>query len=163
VVSDIEHVFLALVPRRCVSGCALFAADLEAFDTKHDINRITQILAQVVTDWNCNKMYKAVVSDKRKEGNCQDFVDDLLDKLHVKKQFTGPVGEFFNTLRKKGTCDMVFKMDESFCQKFETEPKVKFTSHEQLDLFMKKLVDKDPVFQLNHVESWYLLKSYDRA
>jgi hypothetical protein len=136
---------------------------LEAFETQHDIDRITKTLADVIVDWNCNKMYKSTGGDKQKEGNCQDFVDDILERLNIKKKTDGPVGEFLNTLRKKGTCEMVYKMNSDFCKQFETTPKIKFKSHEQLDLFTKKLLLVDPQFRDHHAESWYLLKSYDRA
>ncbi|KAL0483498.1 hypothetical protein AKO1_014559 [Acrasis kona] len=151
------------VPRKCISGCALFATDLETFETQQDIDRVIKTLAKVIVDWNINKTYKSTGGDKKKEGNCQDFVDDILCQLGVKKDFKGPVKEFMTSLRQKGTCEMIFKVDEEFSTKFNIPQKTKFKSHVQLDQFTKKILEIEPHFEMKYKDYWFLLKSYDRA
>lgn len=85
-------------------------------------------------DWNTRMGYKDHGGDKQKEGNCQDFVQDVLHRLNIKPNFGGPMAEFLKTLREKGTADLFFPMDAEFREKFNiSQKKMVFDTHEQLD------------------------------
>ena len=97
-------------------------------------------------------------------GNCQDFVDELLEALEIRPKFSGPMAAFLKRLKRKGVCDLQFRMSESFRRKFSiTEEKMVFTSHEQLDKFVERLLIVDPEFDAVHKEEWVLLKAFDRG
>ena len=72
--------------------------------------------------------------------------------------------KFVKRLRKTGKCSLVFEMDKRFREYFGMESKrVKFKSHEQLDLFVRKLLDKCPNFAQEFNDEWILLQSFDRT
>ena len=84
-------------------------------------------------------------------GNCQDFIDDVLRKLNININFSGSLGLFIESLRKKGKGEMVFEMIPSFKDRFgQKESKVLFQSHQKLDEFVKKLKEMDVEFDLNY-------------
>ena len=59
---------------------------------------------------------------------------------------------------------MKFSMDQQFREDFEINEKViVFKTHNELDLFVKSLLSKDPDFISSHRSEWVLLKSFDRA
>jgi hypothetical protein len=64
-------------------------------------------------------------------------------------------------LKNEGSADLNFIFDEKFKNKFELEGKlVKFTSHQQLDRFVKKLFEMEIDFKTKHPEEFSLLKSF---
>jgi hypothetical protein len=131
------------VPRKCVSKAALLSADVDEISATDDIVEIVRKLSEVIVDWNVNMKYKDNGGDKKVEGNCQDFVEDVLKRLGMRHDFSGPLGDFLRKLREKGTCEMEFNMETNFREKFSiTEKKVKFQTHTQLDQFVEQLLEK---------------------
>lgn len=152
------------VPRKCVSKAAIFTTDIDAIDTSQKIDEVVDKLADAIVHWNIYMGYKDHGGDKQKEGNCQDFVMDVLTRLNIKPNFSGPMNEFLKALREKGSCDMFFSMDADFREKFNLKQKrVVFNTHEELDQFVDLLVKKDPEFESNHKGEWSMLKSFDRS
>jgi hypothetical protein len=122
-------------------------------------------VASFITHWNINKTYKDNPT-KESDGNCQDFVHDLLDQLNIKTDhiYSGALGEFLKKLRKQGKCDMEFLMDPQFRQTFGMkENSVTFKTHKELDEFVQSLKDQDLEFEFKYKSEMILLKSFDRA
>ncbi|KAL0478810.1 developmentally-regulated protein [Acrasis kona] len=152
------------VPRKCVSQAALLSADVDALLSVEDIDNVTTRLSKVITHWNVNMKYKSRRSDSRIEGNCQDFVENVLAALGLKYNFDGAVGAFMKKLREDGTCKIQIEADPQFRKKFEfAERKNCFNSHKELDEFVLHLLQVDPEFDKNHKQEWMLLKAFDRA
>jgi hypothetical protein len=152
------------VPRKCIAGSAFLTADIDHFASVKDIDSITQKLSEIIVDWNLNKGYTNRGGDKNKVGNCQDFVEDVLKRLDLKYEFTGPLGEFVKRLKEKGVCDTSLYMDENFREKFGIpNKKVTFHNHKELDEFASKLMDVDCEVNFHHKQEWNMLKSFDRA
>jgi hypothetical protein len=121
-------------------------------------------LSEIIVDWNINMKYKENGGDKKTEGNCQDFVEDVLKRLGMRHDFSGPLGDFLRKLREKGTCDMEFNLNQDFREKFRiTDKKVVFLTHTQLDQFVEGLLEKEPEFDTKYKQEWSMLKSFDRA
>lgn len=103
-------------------------------------------------------------SAKEDEGNCQEFVEDILNELNIKPKFGVAVKDFLNRLKSKGTGDLVFSPSNEFIDKFKLKEKeVTFKSHLQLDQFVTELIKMDEEFIKNHKDEYDLLKSFDRA
>lgn len=152
------------IPRKCVSRAALLSADIDAIHTVTNLKDTIDRLAEVIVEWNTSKQYKNHGGDKSKVGNCQDFVEAVLNKLEIKINFAGPLGEFLKSLKTSGKADLSFKMDNEFRRKFEIEEKaITFKSHIELDNFVNKLVKKECEFSIKHKLEWAFLKSFDRA
>jgi len=152
------------IPRKCVSKAALLSADIDSISTDKRVEEVVDILADVITEWNVTKKYKDNSKNKKEEANCQDFVHEILEKLGIKLDFKGPLGQFLTNLRETGLCDMEFPMDNNFRQCFNIKEKSKkFNTHEDLDNFVHYLQKTDMEFELKYKNEWVLLKSFDRA
>ncbi|KAF0984907.1 hypothetical protein FDP41_000806 [Naegleria fowleri] len=158
------------VPKKLVASAALVACDLttELSVSNCNINEMVDKIADVIIKWNTKMTYKNRGGEKGKEGNCQDFVDEILEAVGVDKKaiYQGAMGAYFERLKKKGKGGMKFFMDDNFRKKFNIpaqQKNVKFKTHTQLDQFVQQLLDIDPVFELNHPYDFQLLKSFDRA
>jgi hypothetical protein len=103
-------------------------------------------------------------------GNCQDFIDDVMQQLGLERicEFMAkgelPVARFFRRLRETGSCTLEFPMDETFRTQFKIEEEcVIFQTHADLDRFVLKLLEVDRSFAQTHTLEWALLKSFDRG
>lgn len=154
------------VPRRIGSSMAILSADIGNVSTCDDINMVIDKLAEVITDWNVNYEYENVnLKGEPFKGNCQDFIDAVLEKLGIKLNFDGtPLGEYLLEMKKKGTCDVSFRPNEKFREKFHiTETKIEFNNHLELDEFVSKIVEISGMARFEFPAEWMLLKSFDRA
>ena len=82
--------------------------------------------------------------------------------MNISLNFEGtPLGEFFKKLRQKGTCGLKLPLTEQFRTKFElTEKYVRFETHQELDDFVQKLIDKEPLFHELYPGEYQILKRY---
>lgn len=154
------------VPRRIGSSMAILSADIGNVTTCDDVNMVIDKLAEVITDWNVNFEYENVnLKGEPFKGNCQDFLDAVLEKLGIKLNFDGtPLGEYLLEMKKKGTCDVSFKPNEKFREKFSiAETKIEFNNHFELDEFVSKIVEISGMARFEFPAEWMLLKSFDRA
>lgn len=87
---------------------ALLSMDVETLSIpKRDISELTDRLAEVVVDWNVNYNYLNFgITKKQYDGNCQDFVQSVLEKLDISPQFGGALSNFLNDMKTKGKCEM---------------------------------------------------------
>eukprot|EP01080_Neovahlkampfia_damariscottae_P009178 gene9178-1266_t len=152
------------IPRKCVSQAALISADIDTIGSEHRLDEVVDALADVICDWNAHVIYKDQSKREKNEGNCQDFVNAILEKLDVKIELEGPLGSFLKKLRNEGKCKIQFEMDSQFRDYFGIKEKTKeFKTHQELDSFVNELVELDVDFQKNYKDHWALLKSFDRA
>jgi hypothetical protein len=154
------------IPRKCVSQAALISADLGSFPIETKLDDLVDKLSTFVVEYNTTKIYKDRPCENSHEVNCQDFVFDLLERLGIKMQFTGPLAHFIGKLRSEGKCKISFDMDPQFRDRFDLKGKeIEFKSHLELDKFVKKFQEhteyshNDPVCK----DAMILLKSFDRA
>lgn len=146
------------IPRKCYSSAAMLAADLDFGGIEFEINETVEKVSQVIIDWNTNRTYN------QKSANCQQFVDELCTALNIPLNFEGPLGEYLNNLRSKGQCELDFPITNEMRVNLEIkESKVRFSTHQELDDFVKDLIVKEPMFKENYPMEWMLLKSFDRA
>lgn len=152
------------IPRKCVSQAALISADISYIGTEKKLEEVVDKLAKVICKWNTTKLYKDQPPKNKDEGNCQDFINDILNELNIKLEFTGPMAIFMKKLREKGKCSIEFETDDEFREKFAIKEKsIQFKSHQELDQFVMKLTKIDSNFQIKYKDHWGLLKSFDRA
>jgi hypothetical protein len=152
------------IPRKCVSNAALITADLDTLKTTKDVEKTVEILANCIADYNTFHSYSKLTSGKKNCSNCQDFVEDILHQLGIELKFEGPLGSYLKTLKEKGSSDLILSPDKDFIQKFNLkDEKLKFTSHSQIDEFVRKLMSVDSEFEKTHKQEYALLKSFDRA
>lgn len=119
------------------------------FDLEETIDKISDVIIK----WNTEYQY-----DQR-NGNCQQFVDDMCNALNINLNFDGPLGEYLQMLREKGSCELAFPISDDMRENLQIQEKKKsFSSHAELDAFVKALVEKDPEFADNYPQDWLLLK-----
>jgi len=151
------------IPRKCVSKAALLTADVDSISTEKKLEEVIDILADCVCNWNTSKQYNDNAKNKS-EGNCQDFVQDILQHLGIKPDFQGSLGLYLKKMRENGKGEMEFEMQDDFREKFQIHYRVViFQSHAALDEFVHRLITIDYDFHINHRNDWLLLKSFDRA
>lgn len=120
-------------------------ADIDAIETSTQVEEVVDILSEAIVHWNTTKYYKDHSGNPAKEGNCQDFVEDIMNRLGLQLNTTGPLAQFLKNLRTKGKCDMEFSMDSEFQKKFNIGERTKvFRTHEELDQFANDLLKIDP-------------------
>eukprot|EP00818_Percolomonas_sp_WS_P003566 CAMPEP_0117441756 /NCGR_PEP_ID=MMETSP0759-20121206/3797_1 /TAXON_ID=63605 /ORGANISM="Percolomonas cosmopolitus, Strain WS" /LENGTH=469 /DNA_ID=CAMNT_0005233617 /DNA_START=192 /DNA_END=1601 /DNA_ORIENTATION=+ len=159
------------IPRKVVSSAALMSIDIDRWSNT-DLQSAVDKMAEVIVRWNTTMKYTNGVgrrsSSKKHVGNCQDFVDDMLQALNIRVDFQGALKEFLNDLRTKGKSELKFKITPTFRETFDLDEHVSeiiFKTHSQLDEFVHRIKSHKASFKLEldfHDES-YLLKSYDRA
>jgi hypothetical protein len=113
-------------------------------------------------------MYKeSSIKKQPNEGNCQDFVFSLIEHLGINVKFSGALEKFLTNMREKGLCDMVIELDKNFQSDFGLkilDNKVTFTTHTELDKFVKSLIENENInFLEKYPNEYSLLKSFDRA
>jgi hypothetical protein len=139
-------------------------ADLDVLTTFKDVKRTIDIIAKCIIDYNCHHTYNALPMGKKYQSNCQDFVEDLLFRLGIQMNFTGPLGDYLNTIKQNGSSKMIFKPENQFSETFQLKEKFyEFSNHESLDIFVRNLIEKDSDFQKHYKLEYALLKTFDRA
>jgi hypothetical protein len=142
----------------------MLSADIDAISTIKNLEDVADTLSQTIVDWNVSKKYQTSGGDKRNVGNCQDFIEAVLNSIGIKLQLEGPLGEFLSSIRENGSTKLEFKMNEEFRKKFNIEAKSKvFTTHTDLDKFVDSLIETEPFFEKKYKMEYQFLKSFDRA
>jgi hypothetical protein len=150
-----------VVPRKCYSGAAVLAADVEKYFKGPQVGVALDKISEVICHWNAHNVYS------RQKYNCQTFVDDLCKALEIDIIFKGALGKFLEQLRTRGSCEMSYPLTEHLQNKLGTQEQSKsFSTHQELDEFVRLVRSKDPsYYDLDAAgqDDWMLLKSYDRA
>lgn len=104
------------VPKKLVSSAALVACDVTdgLSISKCGINDLVDKMADIIVRWNTTMQYKNRGGDKKTHGNCQDFVDEMLEAIGLNKDdiYQGAMGAYFKRLKEKGKGGMKFFMDD---------------------------------------------------
>lgn len=113
-------------------------------------------ISKIIIDWNVNKEYN------QRNSNCQQFVDELCKGLGIDlSKFEGPLGEYLKNLREKGQCELYFPISQELRENLKIKEKVKkFQTHEELDEFVKGLLEKASDFEEENQADWLLLKRF---
>ncbi len=148
-----------IVPRKCYSGAAVLAADVPTqFKGREQVKDALDKMAELICHWNANYQYS------QNQKNCQAFVDELCEVLGIELNFKGALNDYLVQLRKNGKCDLKFFLSDAMRELLGTEDKYKtFETHQQLDDFVKSVMDKNSCFFDQSPDDWMLLKSFDRA
>ncbi len=163
-------------------------ADVDEISTTERVDDVIDKLAEAIVYWNSTKYYKDHGGNKETDGNCQDFVEYVLEKIGMKLNVKpeSPLGKFLTKLRTKGTCEMHFPLDDVFKRKFDLDKfsfyipsylkdevtsvqssihpnHIHFKTHYELDEFVNYLLKVDPLFETGYKEEANFLKSFDRG
>lgn len=120
-------------------------------------------------DWNLGMDYDNNPRDKNGlKGNCHDFVEAVLERIDLKPEFPGAMGQFLKKMKSTGKCDLTFEPDLNFVNQCNLKKKTTFKTHEELDLFVNQILSgKDfknmSEFKEKRPGDYALLKSFDRA
>lgn len=73
-----------IVPKETRSSDCVICLDLYSITTKEELDRLLDIVINVIIDWNINISYKQNGDPVLyKNGNCQQFVDTLIQKMDL--------------------------------------------------------------------------------
>jgi hypothetical protein len=104
------------------------------------------------------------MSNAKNGGNCQTFVESVLEAINVKINFTGPLAKYLVDMREKGASKLSFQIEKEFQKKFKLKSEsILFETHTKLDQFTLSLFEIDENFHFNYKDEYQLLKSFDRA
>jgi hypothetical protein len=152
------------IPRKCVSRAALLSADVDAISSIKSLDTVVDNLSKAIIQWNVSKGYKTSGGSKQSVGNCQDFIESILNAIGIKLNFQGPLAEFLKEIKDHGTTKLEFKITPELREKFKIQEKSKvFETHHDLDEFIHMLFDKDPQFDVHYKYEYAFMKSFDRA
>jgi hypothetical protein len=71
---------------------------------------------------------------------------------------------FFEKMRKEGKYNLCYETNNiSILENFGIKKSTTFQNHQELDQFVKKLIEKDSNFPLDYPNDYKFLKSFDRA
>jgi len=154
------------IPKSIGDSSALLAADITSISTlKVPIDQVIDRLAKLIVKWNTEYNYCVyrITGKQDNEGNCQDFVDSVLETLGVSFKPTGALKACIDTMRNKGVFEARYNPHAKARELAGLAESYLFESHEELDLFSKNLFNKIPGFRLEFQDDFKLLKSFDRA
>jgi hypothetical protein len=147
-----------VIPRRCFSNAAVFAADISKTFRGIELNDALEKMAEFICEWNTSYEYSST------SRNCQTFVDELCRKLGIDLSFTGSLANYINQCRTTGNGDLKFPLTEELKRVLKTDADyAKFNTHIELDKFVDKINDIYPTYFDQHPDDRLLLKSFDRA
>eukprot|EP01080_Neovahlkampfia_damariscottae_P008737 gene8737-685_t len=151
------------VPRKCTSSSAFLTADIFEIDSIENFDKIRDKLAYIIFRWNFTKKY-SIIGGKVNRGNCQEFIESILNFLDIKFQFNDPLHSFLQSMRLKGESQLVFKMKPKFIEYFTIKfTEITFKTHVELDEFVTYLLKVDENAEQIFPDEFILLKSFDRA
>ena len=149
-----------IVPRKCYSGAAVLAADIETkFQGALQVNDALDKISDIICHWNASFTYS------QKDRNCQTFVDEICDSLGIELKFGGSLAEYVSHLRRNGKCELKYYLTPDLQKTLGiNESSISFKTHKELDDFVRKLDEKAPThLDIVAPDDKVLLKSFDRA
>lgn len=148
-----------VIPKEIRSTDCIFCLDLYSITSKEELERLLDIVINVMIDWNINYLYKQNGDPSNKTGNCQQFVDCLIQKMDLQHRIEKLpliisnlfiiyiLENYFNQIRNHGIAEMFLEPSEKFMKKFDLKiDKIYFHSHEELDEFINQLLEKEKSF-----------------
>jgi len=157
-----------VIPRKLYSSMALLTADLDNTTMKElSMDQVSDRLSKVVTKWNLHKEYLnySLRGKKKEQGNCHDFVEDVIKALDISIPTSGAFATFLKKMKEHGQCEMEFTPSAEFREKFELKASsYKFDTHQELDQFVHRLnTVNELALMMDYSQELTLLKSFDRA
>eukprot|EP01080_Neovahlkampfia_damariscottae_P011124 gene11124-3943_t len=150
------------IPRKCTSSYAFLTTDVGEIETKESIQDLSKKLAEIIVDWNSNVTYSQ--NERKNHGNCQTFVESILNNLNMKFKPTGVLSRFIENIKKTGSSKLMFPISKQFKSNFKLKiDSIEFKSHSDLDKFVRDLRKTDPEFDVKFNNESSLLKAFDRA
>eukprot|EP01080_Neovahlkampfia_damariscottae_P005821 gene5821-9644_t len=154
------------IPKKVMkSHQSFFSVDIQEIPILNsDLTDLVKSLSKIICEWNINYEYKSNPMSQF-EGSCQNFVDAILQELNLKFSFEqgGCLNNYIKKMKKYGTYGAVFTPSLKFEKYFSITSTITFESHEQLDKFVLKLLEKDKNLKFNFNEEYCLLKAFDRG
>lgn len=108
------------------------------------MDHVIDVVTDVVCRWNVLHNYS------KKDNNCQNFVDDLLENLGIDShlKYTGPLGKVLSNLRTSGEDKIVFKIPTEWREALKIkEESIFFHTHSELDEFAYRVEQEFPEWQ----------------
>lgn len=138
--------------------------DIGKISILNEVDQMIDEIAKIIVKWNTKYEYNMIPGKtKKNKGNCQEFVEDVLNAINIKPKFQGATALFLDKMKNQGKSEMVYETQNTeLIKKFGFDKKV-FTTHEELDKFMIELENKDIDFSSEYREDYELLKCFDRA
>jgi len=97
-------------------------------------------------------------------GNCQEFVESILNILGIKMDFKDPLNTFLRNMKLKGESHLIFKMKPEFMEYFSLKfDEIEFKTHSEIDEFVTYLLIVDESSEEKFKDEFMLLKGFDRA
>eukprot|EP01080_Neovahlkampfia_damariscottae_P002305 gene2305-2773_t len=147
------------VPKKFYSGSSLLVIDIKHSYEMVDIEKIIEVLAEVITRWNTLHSYEKL------HNNCQTFIDDVLMSLDIETdlKLEGYIKKYIQNLRLTGECPVDYQIPEIIQEKCGfKENKITFETHKQLDEFLNTVLEYYPTFPIEDL-GYDLLKGFDRG
>ncbi len=117
-----------------------------------------------MVEWNLTKTYREAGGDRSIYGNCQEFVDTLLNTLGLSIDLNSAFGQFVDHLKKHGSSKLIFNMSKEFAEYFQLiHESIEFMTHMHLDIFVKELERRKRNWHEFWPSEYELLKAFDRG
>ncbi|KAL0479579.1 hypothetical protein AKO1_007793, partial [Acrasis kona] len=149
------------VVRSTASSSAIIAVDVAEYRGEAAIRNFLYRLSEIVVEWNKSHWF-----GWGRQKNCQFYVEDTFQRLGIKLCFNDQLQSYIKTLRNKGRCDAMLVLDDELRSLLGVQNKrIKFKTHEELDIFAHKLFNENEVFMdsMKGVQLLQLMKVFDRA
>jgi hypothetical protein len=126
------------IPKKTYSTAAILALDVQNELELSDVDFVIDGMSEVICRWNTFRDYD------RGKNNCQVFIDDVLNSLKIdnKLSFSGALKSYLDRMRKHGVADIAYEIPKELRESAGIkEDKIVFKNHNELDEFVKKLLE----------------------
>ena len=156
------------VPKRLGKNVKKLYEDIPPFAIINlKINEIELKLAKIISEWNCNYMYKDWDSKLSKfEGNCFHFVEEILKQFQIDTKYNGSLYSFMNEIKNFGDAGpSIYPTDYSseFQQKFQFSCIPEVLCHDFFDEILCLIDQKEPDFKKKFLHDFLVFQAIDIA
>eukprot|EP01080_Neovahlkampfia_damariscottae_P008728 gene8728-676_t len=134
---------------------------------KLKIDEIRTKLAKVITEWNCNFMYKKWDPKLSKfEGNHFHFVEEIFKEFQIDTKYNGSMYSFMNEIKNFGDAGpSIYPTDYSteFQEKFGFSCIPEIHSHDEFDEFFILVNKNEPKFKKKYPHDYLIFQAFDVA
>lgn len=94
--------------------------------------------------------------------NSQEFIEEILKDLDISVSLKPSFERLTQKLKEKGSIELYFGMSPEFQKTFGLkQPDMYFKTHQELDIFVRKLLGDEVMFKERFPEEWEYLKWID--
>lgn len=156
-----------IIPRRVMSKKALIVIDVGKIKSMDELDHCLDKVSSLIVKWNSEYKYSSKREDGCLSGNCQHFVDEILDCIGVDVNIEKITSDFIRRMCDNGYPEFKFEPNEKFRVKFGIKGITRFKTHEELDKFFNVLLYNGKcditAFENEYPGEYNLLKSFDNA